>query len=111
MDTNLAQTAEFPYNWFYDGTNPDEAFFEMRISCKALVLVFKDSGDPKAGCADIYLDGTLVKRADPHINGWVHCNPMIIFSEQESKEHLVRIELDKADRDKRFTILGFGYVA
>ncbi len=111
MDMDIKQTQEFPYNWFYDGNNPAEAFFELKINCKALLLVFKDSADNNVGRADVYLDGKLKCTADPHINGWVHCNPVIIFSEKESADHLVRIELADGDKNKQFTILGFGYVA
>ncbi len=110
MDTAIEPVPEFGYNWFYDGTKPDEAFFEMKICCKALVLVFKDSGDPQTGCADIFVDGKAAGRANPLANGWVHCNPMIILNEGESSQHTVRVELTESDRDKSFTILGFGYV-
>lgn len=48
--------------------------------------------------------------ADPHENGWVHCNPKIICEEKESREHTVRIQIAPGDEHKKFTILGFGYV-
>ena len=35
---------------------------------------------------------------------------MIVFNEDESADHTVRIEVAEEDRDKKFTILGFGYV-
>ena len=48
--------------------------------------------------------------ADPHINNWQHCNAVIIFNNKTSENHVVRIEIEEEDRDKQFTILGFGYV-
>ena len=48
--------------------------------------------------------------ADPHINNWLHCNAGILFQEEESKKHIVRITIPEEDRNKQFTILGFGYV-
>lgn len=81
----------------------------MTISCRALVLIFKDSGETDAARADVYVDGKYVRTADPFVNGWLHCNPVIILNEPESSSHLVRIELQEADRNKKFTILGFGY--
>ena len=48
--------------------------------------------------------------ADPHRNGWVHCNPVILFAEEESSVHQVKIQMVAGDEDKKFTILGFGYV-
>ena len=110
MDVNLEGTNEFPYNWMFDGKKSDQPFFEMKITCKALVLVFKDSGEIDAAKADIYVDGIKVRTADPLVNGWVHCNPIIIINEAESLEHMVRIQIVEGDEEKKFTILGFGYV-
>ncbi|MFG6393371.1 MAG: SGNH/GDSL hydrolase family protein [Lachnospiraceae bacterium] len=110
IDESLRLIPQFPYNWHYNGKETDKPYFEMKINCKALVLVFKDSGETDAAKADIYVDGQYVRTADPYINGWVHCNPIIIINESSSNVHLVHIEIAKADYDKKFTILGFGYV-
>lgn len=109
MDAVLEPVPEFPFNWHYDGTNCAQPYFEMTIPCRALVLIFKDSGETDAARADVYVDGKYVRTADPFVNGWLHCNPAIIINEPESSSHLVRIELQEADRNKKFTILGFGY--
>jgi hypothetical protein len=110
MDIELQTTPEFPYNWMFDGTKTDQTYFEMKISCKALVMVFKDSGETDAARADVIVDGMKVRVADPFVNGWLHCNPILILSENESREHLVRIQIVAGDENKKFTILGFGYV-
>lgn len=110
MDLNLEPTPQFPYNWHYDGTDAEHPYFELEIFCRALVLVFKDSGETDAAKAHAYVDGRFVRTADPYINGWLHCNPLIIINEKESRQHLVRIEVDNEDKAKQCTILGFGYV-
>lgn len=111
MDENLLGTPEFPYNWMYQGKKTAEKpYFEMKISCKALVLIFKDAGDLSVGKADVFVDDKKILTADPHINGWVHCNPVILFMEDVVKEHIVRIQMAEGDEEKSFTILGFGYV-
>ena len=110
MDDRLELTPEFPYNWMYDVTMPENAAFTIRIHCKALVLIFKDSGEVDVGKAYVDVDGERRMTADPHINNWQHCNAMIVFNEDESADHTVRIEVAEEDRDKKFTILGFGYV-
>lgn len=110
MDLDLVGTPEFPNNWMYDGIMINTPWFEMKIKCKALIMVFKDSGDLDAAKADVYVDGKMVRTADPHINGWVHCNPIIVIDENESKEHSLRVVIADEDIQKKFTILGFGYV-
>ena len=82
----------------------------MTITCKSLVLVFKDSGEVDAAKAEIYVDDKWVRTADPYVNGWLHCNPVILFDEKESRNHRVEVVVDEEYRDKKFTILGFGYV-
>lgn len=110
MDQDLTMTPEFPYNWMYDGTRKEEAYFELRMKCKALLLIFKDSGEVNVGRAEVFVDGEHRLTADPHINNWQHCNAVIVLNEEQSADHVVRIEVAPEDRDKRFTILGFGYV-
>lgn len=111
MDEDLTGTPQFSYNWMYQGAaEPGQTYFEMKIKCRSLIMVYKDSGEPEAGTADVYVDGSKVMTADPHINGWVHCNPVILINKQEIGEHVVRICPTKGQEDKSFTILGFGYV-
>lgn len=111
MDEDLTGTPEFPNNWMYDGkADKEEVYFELKIYCKALLLIYKDSGDMAVGKADVIVDGKKILTADPHINGWVHCNPVILFREKSAEEHIVRIRMAEGDEDKSFTILGFGYV-
>lgn len=110
MNLDLDFTKQFPYNWMYDGTKGCRGSFEMTITCKSLVLVFKDSGENDAAKAEVYVDGNWVRTADPYVNGWLHCNPLVIIKGSESKEHTVRIQVSEGDEEKKCTILGFGYV-
>lgn len=107
MDRNLTQTKEFPYNWKHiTGGEP----FVMETCCSSLVLVYKDSGAPNAGCAQVCVDGEELILADPRINGWTHCNPMICFRDREQVKRKVEIRMQPGDEEKEFTILGFGVV-
>ncbi|MBU3840242.1 MAG: SGNH/GDSL hydrolase family protein [Candidatus Ruminococcus intestinipullorum] len=113
MDMDTEGTLEFPYNWQYNGENwsgKEVKPFRMKIFCKNLVLVFKDSGAVCAGKAKVLVDGEHVYTADPLVNGWTHCNAKILFEEQESREHIVEIQMEQGEESKKFTILGFGYV-
>lgn len=107
MDRNLTQTKEFPYNWKHvKGTKP----FVMEVWCRSFILIYKDSGEPDAGCAQVFVDGEEVLLADPKVNGWTHCNPQICFQNREQKTWHVEIKMQTKDEDKAFTILGFGIV-
>lgn len=110
MDEDLTCTPEFPNNWMHceeeTGTEP----FVLEIVCKALLLIFKDSGEMKAGKADVFVDGERKLTADPLVNGWIHCNPVILIQEEEAEKHMIRIQMAAGDEKKEFTILGFGYV-
>lgn len=102
-------TPQFPYNWMHTKAS-GTASFCMTIKAKTLLLVHKDSGNMEFGKADVYVDGKYVLTADPHINGWDHCNPVLIFCEQPNVEHKIEIKMAEGDEEKCFTILGFGVV-
>ncbi len=107
MDTSFASTPQFPYNWQHkQGAEP----FRMKLTCKALLLVSKDSGEVNSAKVSVCVDGREVLLADPREVGWTHCNAQILFSEEESREHLVELRPLPGDEDKLFTILGFGFV-
>lgn len=107
MDMDLGTTKEFPYNWMHkSGSVP----FEMDIVCTALLIIFKDDASINAGCAEIFVDGEKVLLANPRINGWTHCNPMICLRGAKRDTHHVEVRMQPGDEEKRFTILGFGYV-
>lgn len=113
MDQDLIQTKQFPNNWMYGGTKDQGESavpFSMDIVCTSLLLVFKDSADIGVGCAEVWADGEKVLLADPHVNGWTHCNAAICFREKERTSHHVEVRMAAGQSDKRFTILGFGYV-
>lgn len=106
-DENFFSTPEFENGWAKEFGTVD-ASFTMKIKCKNIILVSKDSGDANFGKADIYVDDQLVLTADPLVNGWDHCNPQIILNESTTSEHNVKIVMHPGDEEKRFTILGFG---
>lgn len=107
LDDEFSATPEFPYNWHHTaGADP----FVMKIKCKALLLVSKDSGSAEYGKAKVLVDGKEMLVADPRIVGWTHVHAQIVFTEEETKEHTVEISMVEGDEDKLFTILGFGFV-
>ncbi len=112
QDLNLFTTPEMPYNWMYQGTQGTVSGkpFAMDITCTALLMVIKDSASNSVGRVEVFVDGEKVLLADPHINGWTHCNPLICFRGRERKSYHVEVRMAAGDEAKDFTILGFGYV-
>lgn len=122
MDRNLMPTKEFPHNWMHRaGGDAGGAFsqgrpfsqgspFSLDIRCSALILIFKDSGSASVGRAQVFVDGEQVLTADPHVNGWLHCNPVICFRGRECREYHVEVRMAPGEEEREFTILGFGYV-
>ncbi len=109
-DMDLKLTAEFPFNWMYDSNVCEHKGFSMDLKCRALVIIMKDTGETDGAMADAYVDGKHVRRMDPFVNRWCHCNPLILINEAESKEHHVEIKVVEDTIRTKFTILGFGVV-
>lgn len=107
MDRNLIPTKEFPYNWKHTGGSRP---FVMEAECSALLIINKDSASPRAGIAEVFVDGEKVRSINPRLNGWTHCNPLICFRKREKKRYHIEIAMQPGDEDKEFTILGFGLV-
>lgn len=108
MDDNPQGIPEFPYNWMHTPKSGNESF-SLTINSKSLLLVFKDTGRIDFGKADIYVDGAHMLTVAPQAVGWTHCNPVILYKEENSREHKIEIKMAEDSKDKYFTILGFGY--
>lgn len=102
-------SSQFSNNWMHTFESRSDSF-TMKIQCSSLLMVYKDSGDNAFGKAKVYVDGKYVLTADPHINGWTHCNAVILYRNLENIEHEVVIQMAEDSADKKFTILGFGVV-
>ncbi|SFD11658.1 hypothetical protein SAMN02910398_04105 [Butyrivibrio sp. YAB3001] len=111
MDKEIVPVPEFPYNWYHSEKSTGVGSFKMNITCSKLLLLFKDSGNPAFGTAQVFVDGKLVMEADPLKVGWTHCNAVIIFNNEKTESHSIEIKMAEGMENKRFTILGFGVVA
>lgn len=110
MDDQAQASPQFPNNWMHTGETGNAAFM-LTLASRRLILVYKDSASPDAGTAEIRVDGRLVGTADPHKIQWTHCHALLLYDTSESAEHTVEIKMAAGHEQKRFTILGFGYVS
>lgn len=106
---DMFTTAQFPDNWMHVGSMGNEPFV-LKVCCKNILIISKDSADPMCGKADVFVDGELVKTINPNDIGWIHCNPQIIFRSKSAMPHTVEVRMHEGDEAKEFTILGFGIV-
>ena len=107
-DLNPFGSPEFPDNWMKPAEGAADAF-TMKIFCKDLLLVYKDSGNPVFGKAAVKVDGAETRVIDPREVGWDHCTAYIVYESDAAAEHTVEISMTEEDEGKCFTILGFGY--
>lgn len=107
LDDAMVNTPMFPYNWQKEAGN---APFVLELECSKLVLEYKDSGSPNVGRAMVTIDGEKHRILDPHESGWIHCHTTVLFNKQQRTHHRIEITMLPEDREKTFTILGFGYV-
>lgn len=108
QDDHAYATPEFPENWMKEPGKSGEAF-RMRLCCKDLLLVYKDTGDTRFGKVEVRVDGTVTRTIDPLEIGWNHCSAYIVYQSEEAAEHEVEVAMKAEDAEKGFTILGFGY--
>ena len=107
MDDEIIPVPQFPNNWQHvSGAEP----FSVRICCKALLIISKDSALTEYGKAMVKVDGKEVLTLDPRVVGWTHCTPQIICNDDVSKERLIEVSMIPGDEGKKLTILGFGVV-
>ena len=104
---DLDGSPEFEDNWKHDGAILDASFC-MRLTCKNLLIVMKDSGDSAFGKADVFVDGVFAKTLDPLVVGWNHSTALILIDEKEAAEHEIVIRMHPGEEHKMFTIQGFG---
>jgi len=107
LDACGENTPQFPYNW---QKGPGDAPFVLELTCKRLMMIFKDSGSPAFGKARVRIDGSYTRILDPREAGWTHCHATVLFNHPKAAPHRVEVCMDPEDADRTFTILGFGYV-
>jgi len=111
VERNLDMTVspEFEDNYMYKPGNEGGAI-TLDVTCKNILVIFKDSAAIEVGVAEAYVDGEKVSTLDPHEVGWTHCNPRILYRSDISAKHHVEIKISEGSEDKSFTVLGFGVV-
>lgn len=109
MDDESEEIPAFPYNWHFKGTGSDLRPFCMNIHASSLVVVLKDSDKEEFGVVHIHVDGKPCRIFDPHVDNWTHCHVLLLYKDCPGF-HKVEIFPQPGEKEKKATILGFGYV-
>lgn len=98
----------FPENWKNDGSSSQA--FKMELSCKSLIMIYKNANNTSFGKYEVYVDGKLQNTYAGHEEGgWNNCMVVMIIDEAAAGKHTVEIKPAAGEEGKAFTILAFGY--
>jgi hypothetical protein len=109
MDDQPYGTPQFPHNWMHTAES-GSGRFTMTIRCKSILLIYKNSARDEFGNAEIWVDGQKTRTAESGTVKWTRCHAILLLRESQSEMHTVEIRMAAGHEDKRFTILGFGFV-
>jgi lysophospholipase L1-like esterase len=99
----------FPDNWYKD--NPQENnSFTVTLNCKNFLLVYKKSSSSGFGTAEVYVDRELLTPLDGNPpDAWNNPYTIVLFDEELSASHTVKIRMDDESAAKSFSLLALGY--
>ena len=107
-DLDSMGSPEFPNNW-KKAPGTDNAAFMVRMECKDVLLVYKDTDSVEFGKVQVLVDGTVTRVIDPREIGWNHCSAYVVYNSEQAAEHEIKVVMQPGDESKGFTILGIGY--
>ncbi len=96
----------FPDNWMHEAGSTED--FRMKLTCKSLLMAYKQSSDKKFGSVDVYVDGEFAMKVDGYSEGgWNNPVPVQVIKGREEAEHVIEIRMSEGSQDKTFSILAF----
>ena len=108
-DTDSVASPIFENNWMRPAGTGDLAPFFLRLKCRYLFIIIKDSGSNEVGEAVVYVNGRPVRTLKPREIGWNHCSALLVIPDGEARDYDVKLSPAAGTEDKFFTVLGFAY--
>ena len=82
----------------------------MELTCRNLLMVYKESSSPDYGSAEVFIDGRRVASFSGNSAGaWDNPRTAVLLDEEMPGHHSVEVRMEDSDSDKLFTIYAFGY--
>ena len=98
----------FPENWKNDGSSSQA--FKMELTCKSLIMIYKNANNDGFGKYEVYVDGKLQNTYAGHEKGgWNNNMVVMLIDEAAASKHTVEIKAAEGEDGKAFTLLAFGY--
>lgn len=99
----------FPQNWMHKADSGNEPF-SMKVTCKNMLLAFKQSNSQNAGKVEVYVDGEFNQTIDSYSSGGWN-NPIVVklFEHKDSEAHEITIKMAEGNEGKDFTIFTIAY--
>lgn len=100
---------EFKYGWNHFNNSGNDSLV-MKLNCKNLFAVYKESNSSTVGNAEVYVDGQLKCKLNGYqMFAWNNPTCKLVFSEATSIEHTIEIKMVAGDEKKEFDLMAFGY--
>lgn len=99
----------FPNNWMHTKDSGSDSL-KVKVNCKTLMLVYKQSNQKTYGSADLYIDG--VKKATLSCydkSGWNNGKVHLVLTEENAANHEIELKMADDNETKNFTLLAIGY--
>lgn len=98
----------FPDVWARTSSTGSDSF-KMTISCRSLIIAYKQASGSSFGKAECYIDGVKVGDLSSTTGGWNNASLFRALQDDEVKKHEVEIKMKDGDEAKPFTIFAIGY--
>lgn len=98
----------FPDVWARTSSTGSDSF-KMTISCRSLIIAYKQASGSSFGKAECYIDGVKVGDLGASTGGWNNASLFRALKDDEVKKHEVEIKMKDGDEKKPFTIFAIGY--
>lgn len=99
----------FPDNWMHAKDSGNDEF-SIKLTCKNMLINYKQSSSSEAGAIAVYVDGEFAKEINCYnAGGWNQSIVELVLDEDVAAEHTITFRMKEGDEEKTFTILALSY--
>ncbi|MBH1939539.1 SGNH/GDSL hydrolase family protein [Mobilitalea sibirica] len=100
---------EFKNGWVHNQKSGNDSLI-MRLTCKSLFVIFKESNEITEGNAQIIIDGIISATLSGYrMFGWNNPTVRLVLRDEETLERVIEVKMENGSENKNFSLLAFGY--